>query len=75
MTSIKNDHLQVMETITGNFHQNPLKTIGGVAETMLCLRTNGRTEGRTDGRTDEPIIIVPFQYRQGTKNIHLSVLS
>ena len=31
MTSIKYDHLQVMGTITGKFHQNPLKTVGEVA--------------------------------------------
>ena len=43
MTSIKYANLQVMETITGKFHQNPLKTVGGVAETRLC---------RTDGRAD-----------------------
>ena len=43
MTSIKYDHLQVMETITEKFHQNPLQTVGGVAETRLCLRTDGRT--------------------------------
>ena len=43
MTSTKYAHLQVMETITGKFHQNPLKTVGGVAETRLCLRTDGRT--------------------------------
>ena len=48
MTSIKYAHLQVMGTITGNFHQNPLKTVGGVAETRLCLRTEGRTDGRTN---------------------------
>ena len=42
MTSIKYANLQVMETITGKFHQNPLKTVGGVAETRLC-RTDGRT--------------------------------
>ena len=39
MTSVKYDRLQVMGTITGKFHQNPLKTTGGVAETSLCLRT------------------------------------
>ena len=43
MTSIKYAHLQVMGTITGKFHQNPLKTVGGVAETRFCLRTDGRT--------------------------------
>ena len=44
MTSIKYAHLQVMGTIIGKFHQNPLKTAGGVAETRLCLRTDGRTD-------------------------------
>ena len=43
MTSIKCAHFQVMGTITGKFHQSPLKTVGGVAETRLCLRTDGRT--------------------------------
>ena len=46
MTSIKYDHLQVMGTITAKFHQNPLKTVGGVADTRLCLRTDERTEFR-----------------------------
>ena len=46
MTSIKYDHLHVMETISGKYHQNPLKTVGGVAETRF------RTDGWTDGRTD-----------------------
>ena len=41
MTSIKYDHLQVNGTITGKFHQNPLKTVGGDAETRLCLWTDG----------------------------------
>ena len=57
MTSIKHAHLQVMGTITGKFHQNPLKTIGGVAETRLCLRTDGLTDGRTDGRTHYYILL------------------
>ena len=52
MTSIKYDHFQVIGTITGKFHQNPLKTVGGVAETRLCLLT--------EGQTDKPITIVPF---------------
>ena len=43
MTSIKYAHLQVMGIITGKFHQTPLKTVGGDAETRLCLRTDGRT--------------------------------
>ena len=71
MTSIKYAHLQVMGTITGKFHQNPLKIVGGVAETRLCLRTDGLTDGRMDGlkdeRTDKPITIVLFDLRPGTK--------
>ena len=37
MTSIKYDHLQVMGTITEKSHQNPLKTVGGVAETRTSV--------------------------------------
>ena len=33
MTSVKYDRLQVMATITGKFHENPLKNVGGEAET------------------------------------------
>ena len=44
-----------MGTISGKFHQNPLKTVGGVAETRLCLRTH------------EPKTIVHFDLRRGTK--------
>ena len=36
-TSIKYNHLQVMETITGKFHQYPLRNIGGVAETRTSV--------------------------------------
>ena len=72
MTSIKYVHLQVMGPINGKFHQNPLKTVGGVAETRLCLRTDGLMDGRTDGwmeeQTGKPITIVPFDLRRGTTN-------
>ena len=37
MTSIKYAHLQVMATISGKFHKNPLKTVGGVAETSTSV--------------------------------------
>ena len=40
MTSIKYAYLQVMGTIPGKFHQNPLKAVGGVEETRLCLGTD-----------------------------------
>ena len=32
ITSVKYDHLQIMETITGEFHQNPSRNVGGVVE-------------------------------------------
>ena len=51
ITSIEYDHLLVSETIIGTFNQNPLKTVGGVVETRLCVRMLGLTDGRTDGRT------------------------
>ena len=35
MTSVEHDPLQVMRTITGRFHENPLETARGVAETKL----------------------------------------
>ena len=44
MTSIKYDHLQVMATITGKFHQNPLKTVGGVAETRTSVDKMAKTD-------------------------------
>ena len=46
-----------METITGKFHQNPLKTVGGVAETRLFLRM--------EGRADKPITIRPLRQTSG----------
>ena len=52
-----------MGTITGKFYRNSLKTVDGVAETSLCVWT----DGRKDGRTDEPITLVPFDLRRGTK--------
>ena len=69
MTSIKYAHLQVMVTITGQFHQNPLKTVGGVAETRLCLRTDGMMDGRKDGQTHH---YSPLWLTSGTKReVHL----
>ena len=37
MTSVKYAHFQVMTTISGKFHKNPLKTVGGVAETRTSV--------------------------------------
>ena len=60
-----------MGTITGKFHQNPLKTVGGVAETRLCRQTDGRTVGWTD----EPKTIVPFDLRRGTNSLIFDLTS
>ena len=43
-TSVKYDHLQVMETITRKFHQNPLKNVGGVAETRTSVDGMAKTQ-------------------------------
>ena len=44
MTSIKYAHLKVMATISGKFNKNPLKTVGGVAETKTCVDKKAKTD-------------------------------
>ena len=44
MTSVKYDHLQIMATISGKFHQNPLKTVEGVAETRTSVDKMAKTD-------------------------------
>ena len=46
MTSIKYAHLQVIATISGKFNQNPLKTVGGVAETRTSVDNMAKTDKR-----------------------------
>ena len=41
---MKYDHFQVMETITGTFHQKTLKTVGGVAETRTSVDKMAKTD-------------------------------
>ena len=43
MTSIENAHLQVIATVSGRFHKNPLKTVGGVAETRTSVDKMAKT--------------------------------
>ena len=62
ITSIKYYNLQIMGTITEKFHQHPLKTIGGCAETRLCLRTDGQIHYYS-----------PLRLTSGDKNIILGV--
>ena len=42
MTSVKYDHLQIMETITGKFHQTPLRNVEGLAETRTSVDKMGK---------------------------------
>ena len=44
ITLIQYDHLQVMGSITGMFHQNPLKTGGGVAMTRTSVDKMAKTD-------------------------------
>ena len=44
MTSIKYAHLQVMASVSGKFHQNPWKTVGGVAETRISVDKLAKTD-------------------------------
>ena len=44
MTSVKYDHLQVMATITGKFHQKPSINVGGVAETKTSVDKLTKTD-------------------------------
>ena len=44
MTSIKYAHLKVMATISGKFHKNPLKTVGGVAKTRISVDKMVKTD-------------------------------
>ena len=51
MTSIKYAHFQVMATISGKFHKNPLKTVGGVAETRTSVDKMAKTDKGPVGLT------------------------
>ena len=44
MTLIEYAHFQVMATISGKFHQNPLKTVGGVAATRTSVDKMAKTD-------------------------------
>ena len=44
MTLIKYAHLQVMATLSGKFHKNLLKTVGGVAETRTSVDKMDKTD-------------------------------
>ena len=66
-------HLHIIVRKSTKVQVNPMKDVGGVAETRSLGRTAGRPDGRTDGitptRTDEGISIVPLRLRRVTKKL------
>ena len=40
------DHFQVMATMSGKFHQYPLKTVGGAAEKRTSVDKMAKTDKR-----------------------------
>ena len=44
VTSVQCDHLQIMETITGKFNQNPLRNVKGIAETRTSVDEVAQTD-------------------------------
>ena len=61
MTSVKYDHLQVIQTITRKFHQNPLKNVGGVAETRTSVDNMAKTDkgpGHNSGKKQSSVTSV-----------------
>ena len=54
ISSIKHNHLQVMETITGKFHQYPLRNVGAVAETRISVdKWLKLTKGHNSGKKQQ----------------------
>ena len=50
---------QVMETITGKFHQNPLKNVGGVGgKELLLLRWLELIKGHDSGKKQSSVTSV-----------------
>ena len=51
-----------MGTITGNFHQNPLKTVGGVAETRLTAEK--LLKGHNCGKNQSSMTSIKYAHLQ-----------
>ena len=62
ITSIKYAHFQVIETIAGKFHQNPLKTVGGVAETRHTAEK--LLKGHNSGKNHSSITSIKYAHLQ-----------
>ena len=65
MTSIKYDHLQVMETIIGKFNQYPLRNVEGVAETRTLVdKWLKLTKGNNSGKKQSSVTSVKYDLLQ-----------
>ena len=49
-----------METITGKFHQNPLKTVGGVAERRLTAEK--LLKGHNSGKNQLKMTLIKYEH-------------
>ena len=50
-----------METITGKFHQNPLKNVGGVAETRTSVHKMAKTDkGHNSGKKQSSVTTILY---------------
>ena len=62
MTSVYYDPLQVMGTITGRFHLNPLKTARRVAETRLTVKN--LLKGHNSGKNQLNTTLIKYDHLQ-----------
>ena len=74
-TSIKYDHLQVMGTISGKFHKNPLKTVGGVAETRTSVDKMAKLTKGHNSREKHDLGIIRSSSGLGNNNWKVSLKS
>ena len=58
MTSIKYAQLQVMATISGQFHKNPLKNVGVVERELLLIKWLKLTKGHNSGKKRSSVTFV-----------------
>ena len=59
MTYVKYDYLQVMETITGKFHQNPLKMKEELRrQELLLIKWLKLTKGHNSGKKESNVTSV-----------------
>ena len=66
----KHDYLQVMETITGKFHKNPLRNVRGVAETRTSIdKMLKLTKRHNSGKKQSNMTAIQYDPLQVTETI------